>query len=252
MSVDRERLFGLRKTSEYENASSKYIFTPISRALSLILVRTPVTPNQITVFWGLLMIFSSILFFFGDWVLNIIGGIGWIIAYALDYSDGDIARYKDLRSRRGGYQDLVNHRATYPLMMFGIGFGCWWTGRDLIPEITLDPVAYIILGFLGGLGMLMIMDLGDIYNRSNPDNVLDSDKGTAAVEGQHFENQGLFRTLMNLNPLVFTNMMVLILVFAVIDLMEVFILFYGVMYPVVAFGRYAMLYRMVPGVQKKS
>ncbi len=249
--IDRERLYGVRKTSEYENASSKYIFTPLSRALSLFVVRLPVTPNQVTIFWGLLMIASSLLLMSGDRILSTIGGIGWIIAYALDYTDGDIARYKDMRSRRGGFQDRVNHRATYPLLMFCAGFGVWVIGGAGFFNISIDPAAYLILGFTAGLGMVIITELGDIYNISCPETALESDKGTAAVEGKLFKNQKLFRVIMNFNPLTFTNMKILLPIFAVLDLMNVFVIFYGIFYPMAAFARYVMLYRMVPGVVKK-
>ena len=250
MGVDRERLKKSDGTSNYSNASALHVYRPISRFFSMILLRLPVTPNQLTVFWGLLMIVSSILFFFNDYVLNIVGGIGWVVAYALDFSDGDIARYKNLKSKRGKYLDLVNHRATYPLMMFAIGFGQWSSGDTTLFGINIDPVAYLITGFLAGLGMIMIMDLGDIYNKSHPEGIIESDKGSAAVEGNRIKNQRMFRFVMNINPLTFTNMMLLIPVFAVLGYLEVFILFYGVFYPLASFGRYIMLGRMVPGVQK--
>lgn len=249
--IDREKLYGVRKTSEYDNASARYIFTPLSRALSLFVVRLPVTPNQVTIFWGLLMIASSLLLMSGDRILGTIGGIGWIIAYALDYTDGDIARYKDLRSRRGGFQDRVNHRTTYPLLMFCAGFGVWSIGGAGLLDISIDPAAYLILGFTAGLGMVMIVDLGANYNSCCPEMALDRDKGSAAVEGKHFKNQKLFRVIMNLNPLTFTNMKILLPVFAVLNLMNVFVIFYGIFYPMAAFARYVMLYRMVPGVVKK-
>lgn len=250
--IDRSRLFKVRHTSEYENASSKYIFTPISRALSLLVVRTPATPNQITIFWGLLMILSSALLMFGDRWLSVLGGIGWVIAYALDYTDGDIARYKDMRSRRGGFQDRVNHRTTYPLLMFGVGFGAWISGRTEFFGITIDSATYLILGFIAGLGMIMIIDLGANYNNCCPETALERDEGTAAVEGKKFKNQHMFRIIMNVNPLVFTNMLILLPVFALIDYLDLFIIFYGIFYPIAAFGRYVMLYRMVPGVVKKE
>ncbi len=249
--IDRERLYGVRKTSEYDNASARYVFTPLSRALSLLVVRLPVTPNQITIFWGLLMIVSSILLMTGDRVLSTIGGIGWIIAYALDYTDGDIARYKDMRSRRGGFQDRVNHRTTYPLLMFCAGFGVWHIGGYGLLDIPIDPVAYLILGFTAGLGMVMIVDLGANYNSCCPEAALEYDKGSAAVEGKHFGDQRLFRVIMNLNPLTFTNMKILLPIFAALGLMNVFVIFYGIFYPMAAFARYVMLYRMIPGVVKK-
>ncbi len=249
--IDRAKLFGVRKTSEYDNASARYVFTPLSRMLSLIIVRLPVTPNQLTIFWGLLMIVSSILLMSGDRVLSTIGGIGWIIAYALDYTDGDIARYKDMRSKRGDYQDRVNHRTTYPLLMFCAGFGVWFSGGLGLLDIPIDPAAYLILGFTAGLGMVMIVDLGANYNDCCPEATLERSKGTAAVEGKHFKNQRIFRLIMNLCPLTFTNMKILLPIFAVLDLMSVFVIFYGIFYPLAAFTRYVMLYRTIPGVVKK-
>ena len=198
------------------------------------------------------MIFSSALLMFGDRWLSVIGGLGWVIAYALDYTDGDIARYKDMRSKRGGFQDRVNHRTTYPLLMFGVGFGAWISGRTEILGIPIDPAAYLILGFIAGLGMIMIIDLGANYNSCCPEAALDRDEGTAAVEGKKFKNQRLFRVIMNFNPLVFTNMLILLPIFALIGYLDVFIIFYGVFYPIAAFGRYVMLYRMAPGVVKKE
>lgn len=252
MKVDKERLKQTRPPSEYENASSHYIFTPISRVFTHIFVRTRATPNQITFIWGILLILSSIALFFGDRYISILGGIGWVIGYALDYTDGDIARYRNMRSARGGYIDLVNHRTTYPLMMFGIGFGAWMTGRTEFLGIQIDPTAYLIFGFLAGLGMIIIMDLGDIFNKVCPDNKLNSDKGSAAVEGSNVKNKKAFKAFMNVNPLTFTNMMLLILVFAIIDYLEIFIIFYGIFYPVAAFFRYVTLYRKVPGIQKNE
>lgn len=249
--IDRDKLFGVRKTSEYENASSKYIFTPLSRALSLAIVRLPITPNQLTIFWGLLMILSSILLMSGDRILCTVGGIGWVIAYALDYSDGDIARYKNMRSERGNYQDRVNHRTTYPILMFCAGFGVWACGGSGLFDLHIDPVAYLILGFTAGLGMVMIIDLGANYNSCCPEKTIERDEGSAAVEGKRFSNQRLFRLFMNLSPLTFTNMKILLPIFAILDLMNVFVIFYGIFYPLAAFARYVMLYRMVPGVVKR-
>ena len=47
-------------------------------------------------------------------------------------------------------------------------------------------------------------------------------------------------------------MKILLPIFAVLGLMDVFVIFYGIFYPMAAFGRYVMLYRMVPGVVKKG
>lgn len=242
-----KKLISVRKTSQYEYGASKYIYTPLSRMFTRILIKTPATPNQITIFWGLLMILSSIAFLFGDWLLSVLGGIGWVVSYALDYTDGDVARYKNMKSRRGPFQDLINHRTTYPLLMFCIGYGMYATGRAEFFGIQIEPTWYIFLGFLAGLGMILIMDLGDAYNKVYPEGAIDSDRGSAAVEGKNIKHHYV-KVLMGFNPLLFTNMMILLPIFGFINLMEIFIVFYGIGYPIAAFGRYAVLYRKLPGV----
>ena len=42
-------------------ASGEYIFGPLGIFFAKILVRTPVTPNQVTWFWGGMMVLSSLL-----------------------------------------------------------------------------------------------------------------------------------------------------------------------------------------------
>lgn len=247
---DVEEIKAVRKTSQYEYGASKYVYTPLSRLFTRVLVKTPATPNQITVFWGLLMVVCSLTFILGDRLLGTLAGIGWVVAYALDYSDGDVARYKNMKSRRGPFQDLINHRTTYPLLMFCIGFGMYSTGRTEFLGISVDPEWYLFLGFLAGLGMILIMDLGDAYNKVYPEGMIDSDRGSAAVEGEKVKRHWV-KVLMGLNPLLFTNMMILIPVFAAVDLMEVFIALYGICYPIAAFGRYVVLYRRLPGVKRE-
>ena len=78
-----------------EYASGKYVFGTLGKLFARILIRFPITPNQLTWFWGGLMVISSLLYSTGKWEFSILGGIIWIIAYSLDYSDGIIARYKN-------------------------------------------------------------------------------------------------------------------------------------------------------------
>lgn len=243
MGIDKEKF--KECISEEEYFVGKYIFIPISNFFSRILIRTPVTPNQLTILWGLLMVVSSIAFTFNDYVVNIIAGVCWVIAYSLDCADGTIARYKNIRSKRGKYYDLVNHRVSYPLLMFCIGFGMWHSGRIEFFGFDIDPAVYLIVGFLAGLGMLLIMDLGECRNKAYPESMIENDSGSKNIEGKGMDKR-TFNMIMSVNPLSFDNMMVLLPIFAALNLLEVFILFYGIMYPLAAFGRYVILARAIP------
>jgi phosphatidylglycerophosphate synthase len=78
----------------------------VSIYLTWILIKTPLTPNSITI----LGIFSACLglfsFIFGWPILGIVFFIFCIIS---DFSDGEVSRYKNLRSKEGTYLDKVHH-----------------------------------------------------------------------------------------------------------------------------------------------
>jgi len=82
----------------------------IFRYLSFLLVtkvlwNTKITPNQITIFRTLLIVLSFYLFIFLDWHY-ILGFVIFQFAEMLDSTDGDIARYKNLRSKMGVWLEI--------------------------------------------------------------------------------------------------------------------------------------------------
>ena len=164
-------------------------------------------------------------------------GLGWLFGYALDYTDGGIARLKGMRSSRGAFMDLINHSVNYPLLFICAGIGVWRTGGcpwfDLLP-----PEAYIALGVAGGLGCVLIMLMPTLYRRVKP---AESVGSSEEIEGEAIG--GWFRKMMTFNPLTFTNMMSLIVVFAIIDQMWLFVLLYGAGYGLGAVFRFAVLYK---------
>ena len=245
MSIDWRRYIECLD-HENLNASEKYVYNPLAVPLGGICLKIRATPNAITAFWGLLMIVASIGFYFGDYILNILCGIAWVIAYALDCTDGPVARYTGLKSPRGDYLDGVNHRVSYPLLMFFIGYSAYAAGCKPILGFGFDPVAYLILGVAAGICMVLIIDLTNIYNRLMPEETIDGNEGSLGVEGKRFAGRKGVAALFMLNPVAFTNMIVLIPIFAALDRLDLFIIFYGIMYPLGAMVRYAIYLRKLP------
>ena len=78
----------------------------LSIYLTWILIKTPLTPNSITV----LGIFSAVLGLFSFMVgWHILGIVFFIFCIISDFSDGEVSRYKNLKSKEGTYLDKVHH-----------------------------------------------------------------------------------------------------------------------------------------------
>lgn len=99
----------------------------IFRYLSFLLVtkvlwNTKITPNQITLFRTVLFVVSFYLFLYGDW-RYMIGFLIFQIAELLDSTDGDIARYKDMKSRLGIWMEVFFDAMLTPVWgMLGLLF----------------------------------------------------------------------------------------------------------------------------------
>ena len=87
------------------------------------LTRTPVTPNQVTVFTLLLALVAATLFATGDeTAANWAAGL-FILARFMDHFDGELARLTGKTSRLGYYLDYVAGAVSYGGLFLGIGIG---------------------------------------------------------------------------------------------------------------------------------
>ncbi len=96
------------------------LLRPFSIRLTWLLVRTPITANQVTGLQFILGIIGAILFGYRKFVL---GAVFLQFGYILDLCDGEVARWKKQQSNAGNYLDLICHRIVTPAMFFGLGIG---------------------------------------------------------------------------------------------------------------------------------
>ena len=251
MPIDKQRLKECYSYSA-DNFTSQHIFVPIGNFFAKIFIRTPITPNQLTAGWGLLLILCSVAMAFGNYWVCILAGIGWVIGYSLDYTDGTIARYKNLRSKKGPFIDMVNHRISYFLLFFCAGLGAWNFGRTEYFGLYFNPDIYLVLGGLAGICMVLIMDFGAVFRDACGLEEIHDGDGAVNVEGRYVKNKNLFNRINDFNPLVFTNMMFLIPIFAILGLMDVFVIFYGIFYPLATIFRYFSYFRIIDDLSSKK
>jgi phosphatidylglycerophosphate synthase len=120
----------------------------IARVLVRPLVRTPVTPNQLTVFTLMVALAGAALLATGGTTLMNWGAGIFVLARFLDHFDGELARQKNMKSRLGYYLDYVSGGISYAALFFGIGWG--------LKAGALGPWA-IVLGAIGAAVAIVSM-----------------------------------------------------------------------------------------------
>lgn len=118
----------------------------LSGALSRRLLKTSVTPNQITVAVTLLGVVAGLCMAQPGYVAKGAGAALFLLTSILDGCDGEVARAKKMTSRLGGWLDLAGDNVVHMAVFYGMGLGLF---RD-----TGNP-AYATLGKAAAVGTLV-------------------------------------------------------------------------------------------------
>ncbi|NQU62272.1 MAG: CDP-alcohol phosphatidyltransferase family protein [Rhodospirillales bacterium] len=111
--------------------------------LSLILIRLPLSANQVTFISMLVGLSGCALFMKGELIFNIYGALLLVLSYGLDYCDGVIARLKGQCSPSGAaFDDFVDWIVDTAIFA-GLGYGVWTAEGD---------IWWLWLGLIAALG----------------------------------------------------------------------------------------------------
>jgi len=126
---------------EKDSIFSKLFTRKISIVISFILLKyfKKITPNIVTTASFLLTIFAFILFFSKNYLVRVFGVIILQIGFAFDCADGEIARYKNMLSKFGGWLDSVFDRIKEILIFLSLTY---------LAYIKLNDLKILICGFL--------------------------------------------------------------------------------------------------------
>ncbi|MCW5807712.1 MAG: CDP-alcohol phosphatidyltransferase family protein, partial [Deltaproteobacteria bacterium] len=122
---------------------SRYIYRPLSRPLSRLLVDTPVTPNQVSILVGIIGLIGCWFAAQASQRDLVIGSVLVLAAGIIDGCDGEIARLRLITSKFGAWLDTVVDELT--TMAFFIAVGLHLYARH--PEPWVPPL--IAVGALG-------------------------------------------------------------------------------------------------------
>ncbi len=142
----------LRKKCQRE---SDYIITllftnEVSLITTWVLLRTSVTPNQVTIVSILCALSCGIFYASGMFLW---GSFFLFISHMLDCADGNLARAKGIFSPFGRWIDFIGNRTGEVFIFLGVTFYFYWT-----KEQTL----WIILTLIGSIFLLLYYYVVDI------------------------------------------------------------------------------------------
>jgi CDP-L-myo-inositol myo-inositolphosphotransferase len=134
---------------------SRYINRPLSVILSRRLVKTGITPNQISLFSFFCSLLAAGLFALEGHFTLLLGGILAQFASVIDGCDGEVARLKFLTSEYGGWLDAVLDRYADALLLFGLTWHAYM--HDMNRQI-------LAIGFLAIIGSFVCSYTADKYD----------------------------------------------------------------------------------------
>ncbi len=143
----------LKKASD--GPVSRYFNRPISTRISKLLLKTNITPNQISFYSFLIAMAGAGLLFLGNITCLIASGILVQMASIVDGCDGEIARLKYQESDYGAWFDACLDRYADAFIFFGLSYYASLSGAGIW--------AWII-GFLAMIGSFMNSYTADKYD----------------------------------------------------------------------------------------
>ncbi len=129
-----------------DSPMDKLITRFISRKLTRLFLKTPLTPNQITFLSLLIGLSSAGCFYQGSFFSGIAGALLLLLSAWVDCTDGEIARLKFMETPWGAQFDIYSDNIVHFSVFFSIGMGLFFaTGSAL----------YILCGGLAVFGSLV-------------------------------------------------------------------------------------------------
>lgn len=123
--ADLERAFLLRLENPNDGLMDTLLNRKLSRPLTRVFLRTPLTPNQVTGLSFLVGLLGAGCFLLGSYGWTLIGALLLQASTVLDCVDGEIARVKMLESPFGEWLDITLDTVVHVAIFIGVGVAVW-------------------------------------------------------------------------------------------------------------------------------
>ena len=123
--ADLERAFLLQLENPNDGLMDTLLNRKLSRPLTRVFLRTPLTPNQVTGLSFLVGLFGAGCFLLGSYGWTLVGALLLQASTVLDCVDGEIARVKMLESPFGEWLDITLDTVVHIAIFIGVGVAVW-------------------------------------------------------------------------------------------------------------------------------
>ena len=177
----------------------RYVIRKISWFITGFLVRTPVTPNQVTVISLILGIIAAVIFSLGGHTHTITAGLIFFLCIVFDQCDGEVARIKNMETEFGRSFDIIVDSIVSAAIVAGITFALYKASGSGF---------HIIIGLLAIIGISISIFLATYLGKENK-----TDTGTQEMLDK-LNNKDFFYIIM-LASVIFNQMIWFLLIMAV-------------------------------------
>jgi CDP-L-myo-inositol myo-inositolphosphotransferase len=150
-----ERLLLDRLPKSTDGPVARHLNRPLSKRISRHLVRSSITPNQISLLCFGISALAAGLFAMGGYLLLALGAVLAQLASVVDGCDGEVARLKFCETSFGGWFDAVLDRYADAMLLFGLTWHAF---------MVRDASIALIVGFLAIIGSFMNSYTADKYD----------------------------------------------------------------------------------------
>ncbi len=151
--AENRLLAGLRKNTD--GPVSRYLNRPISLKITKYLLKTSITPNQISFFSFMLATVGAAFFFIDGYLYLAVGAVLAQVASVVDGCDGEIARLKFKITGFGGWFDAVLDRYADAFLLLGLTWHVWSADGNFL---------VFFIGFMAIIGSFMNSYTADKYD----------------------------------------------------------------------------------------
>src|SRR3989344_1782128 len=110
---------------ETDGFMARHFDRKVSGAISRLLLKTPVTPNQITIAVTLVGVVSGVCLAQPGYGPKVWGAFLFLLTSILDGCDGEVARARKMTSRLGGWLDLWGDNIVHVAVFYSLGMGLY-------------------------------------------------------------------------------------------------------------------------------
>ncbi len=200
MQIEAERKID-QPSGSYSDSPiiDRYIIRKISGFISGFLIKTPVTPNQVTIISLILGIISGVFFSLGEYTCTITAGLLYFLSTVFDQCDGEVARLKQMETEFGRKLDIIVDAIANAIIVVGITIAVY---------VKMCSVLVIIAGFLAMTGISISLLLTTYFSH-------DSKKNTGTKDMLDKLNNKDFFYIIMLLSVIFNQMIWFLLIMAI-------------------------------------